>query len=253
VSLYYEATGLGQALVFVNGLGMSTRDWKYQVDYFSKSFRVVTFDPRGHGRSDKPKGPYSIPLFASDTAQLIRSLDLPPVHIVGLSMGGMIAFELAARVPQLLKSMVIVNSAPEFIIRTARQKFEFTRRKFIIRFLGMRKMGEFLAGRLFPKPSQSQMRETMAQRWAENDRRAYLDSLLALKGWSVQEHLGSIKCPTLVVASDQDYTPVNYKEWYVRKMPDAKLAVIEDSRHVAPMDQPDRFNELLSDFLIRFA
>ena len=93
----------------------------------------------------------------------------------------------------------------------------------------------------------------MAQRWAENDRRAYFDSLLALEGWSVQEQLGSIKCPTLIVASDQDYTPVNYKEWYAAKMPDAKLAVIEDSRHVAPMDQPDRFNEVISSFLIRFA
>jgi len=83
--LYYEVTGKGQPLAFIHGLGDSTQTWEKQVAFFSSTYKVVTFDVRGHGRSDKPAGPYSIPLFAEDTAGLLRSLQLAPAHVVGLS------------------------------------------------------------------------------------------------------------------------------------------------------------------------
>jgi 3-oxoadipate enol-lactonase len=249
INLYYEATGQGSPLLFIHGLGMSTRDWEKQAVFFSKDYRVITFDVRGHGRSDKPSGPYSISMFAADTAGLIEALGLAPVHIVGISLGGMIAFQLAVSSPELVKTMVIVNSGPEFIIRTARQRFEMLRRQFLIRVMGMRKMAEFLVKRLFPKEDQRELRGLVAERWAQNNRKAYLDSFQALEGWSVSRHLGDIRCPALVISADQDYTPVSYKSLYVSKMVDAKLVVVADSRHATPLDQPDCFNRILADFL----
>ena len=76
IDLYYEIIGQGDPIIFIHGLGSSTRDWEEQIEYFSKRYQVVVFDVRGHGKSDKPAGPYSIPLFARDTAELIKSLDI---------------------------------------------------------------------------------------------------------------------------------------------------------------------------------
>jgi 3-oxoadipate enol-lactonase len=150
ISLYYEITGHGQPLVFIHGLGLSSREWERQVDCFSEHYRVITFDVRGHGRSDKPPDPYSIELFAADTTELIQTLALVPAHVVGHSMGGMIAFQIAVSMPELIRSMVIVNSGPEFVVRTLMQRLEILRRLTIIRVQGMRKFGDFLSKRLFP-------------------------------------------------------------------------------------------------------
>jgi len=89
----------------------------------------------------------------------------------------------------------------------------------------------------------------LIERWAENDKRAYLASFRAIMGWSVVERLGEIGCPVLVVAADQDYTPVAFKEAYAANLPHAELAVISDSRHLTPVDRPEQFNEALLAFL----
>jgi 3-oxoadipate enol-lactonase len=251
MNLYYEVNGKGQPLLFIHGLGDSTESWENQVAFFSKSYEVVTFDVRGHGQSDKPPGPYSIPLFTQDTAALIQSLHIAPAHVVGLSLGGMIAFQLAVSYPDLIRSMTIVNSGPSMILRSFKQRFEIYRRFFLIRALGMKAMGRFISNRLLPKEEQAETRRMVADRIARNDRRAYLDSTRALVGWSVAEQLGSISCPTLVISGDQDYTPVSVKQAYTAIMPRAELVVIEDSRHVSHIDQPEKFNKVLLSFLSR--
>jgi len=244
-ALHYESLGRGPPLLFIHGLGSSVRDWEAQRAFFSLHFRVIAFDLRGHGRSDKPPGPYSILGFAADTAELIRWLGLGPTHIVGLSMGGMIAFQLAVSAPELVQSLVIVNSGPEFILG----KLQIVQRKLIVRLLGMRKMGKVLSKRLFPKPEQAGLRQRFVDRWAENDPRAYLDALQALIGWTVVDRLDAIRCPTLVIASDQDYTPLAVKAAYAAKMPQAELSIIRDSRHMLPVERPDAFNQVLMGFL----
>ena len=106
LDIYYEIHGKGTPLVLIHGLGSSTLDWEGQVGFCSKDFETVTIDLRGHGKSGKPPGPYSVPLFASDTAKLIQFLNLPPAHVAGISMGGMVAFQLALDVPKLVKSLM---------------------------------------------------------------------------------------------------------------------------------------------------
>ena len=110
IDLYYEISGQGQPLLFIHGLGSSTRDWERQATFFSRHYQVITFDLRGHGKSDKPPGPYSVELFTADTAGLIESLGIGQTHVVGLSMGGMIAFQLALKASELVSSMVIFLS-----------------------------------------------------------------------------------------------------------------------------------------------
>ncbi len=247
--LYYKERGSGDPLLLLHGLGSSAHDWQLQLNAFALHYRVIAPDMRGHGRSDKPRGPYSVPLFAADAAAFMRALNLPPAHVVGLSMGGMIAFQLAVDAPQLLKSLVVINSASELVPRTWAEKKDLFTRLLIAHLMGMRKMGQFLGKRLFPEPQQAELRRIFAKRWAQNNKRAYLASFHALIGWSVTERLEKIQCPTLVVAGDMDFFPLPYKREYTAKIPRAKLVVIPNSRHATPVDQPEKFNAVLKTFL----
>ncbi|WP_397451758.1 alpha/beta fold hydrolase [Pseudomonas sp. NA-150] len=248
-SLHYEEYGQGSPLLLVHGLGSSCQDWEYQIPALAAHYRVIVMDVRGHGRSDKPKERYSIPGFTADIEALIEHLQLGPVHLVGLSMGGMIGFQLAVNQPQLLKSLCIVNSAPQVKIKSGNDVMQWLKRWGLGRLLSMQTIGKGLGQNLFPKPEQADLRRKIAQRWAQNDKRAYLASFDAIVGWGVQERLSRICCPTLIVSADRDYTPVTLKEEYVRLIPQARLVVIKDSRHATPLDQPDVFNRTLLEFV----
>ena len=246
---HYQVTGEGEPLFFIHGLGSSGRDWQYQVEYFSKHFKVMTYDVRGHGASDKPPGPYSIPQFAADAKSLLQSQIMLPAHVVGISMGGMIAMQLALDAPHGVKSLTIVNTTPDMIVRSFRQRLAVWQRLLLVRFFGMRKVGEVLGSRIFPEEEQTALRQLFVDRWAENDPVAWEESLKGLIGWSVVNRLGEIRCPVLVISADQDYTLISEKEGYVSQFQNAQLIVIENSHHATPVDQPERFNEVLFTFL----
>lgn len=249
INLHYEIHGEGQPLLFIHGLGSSARDWELQVDEFAKMYRVITFDLRGHGLSDKPRGPYTISMFAADTVGLLRGLGIENLHVVGLSLGGAVAFQMAVDASLPIRSLVIVNSTPELVIHTFRERLMVWQRIAIVNLLGMRKMGEVLSKRLFIKPEQEDIRRIFVERWAENDKRTYLNAMRALVGWSVSDRIGSIRVPTLVIAADQDYSPLSAKQEYTARIPNARLEVIADSRHATPVEKPQEFNAALKKFL----
>jgi len=248
INLYYEMRGKGQSLVFVHGLGSSTQDWESQVPEFAKSYQVITLDLRGHGKSDKPNGPYTISMFSSDLAGLLGSLKIASAHIVGISLGGAVAFQFAIDHPAFVKTLTIVNSAPT-LGDPAQAQQEVERRVGIVQQMGMRAMGQALSPNLFPKPEHAALRDTFIERWAENDPRAYVEATRSMLGWNVISQLGSIQCPMLVIAADQDYSPVAVKEAYVKLMPNARLVVIPDSHHATPIEKSAEFNKALAQFL----
>ncbi|MEZ4642905.1 MAG: alpha/beta hydrolase [Chloroflexota bacterium] len=248
IQLYYEIHGTGEPVLLLHGLGSSVEDWELQLPLFSQKYQVVVVDVRGHGRSDKPSGPYSVPQFAADITAFIEQLGLAPLHMLGLSMGGMIAFQTAVDRPDLLRSMVIVNSYPELVPHNLQDRITWYRRHVIVRLLGMKRMGNYLGGVLFPEAHQAEPRRLLAERWQKNDKKAYLAATQALYGWSMAARLGDIRCPTLIIAADQDYTPIADKEVYTAKIPGARLVIIPNSRHATPIDQPEVFNRTVLDF-----
>lgn len=247
--IYYEITGQGDPLLFIHGLGSSGRDWELQVPHFAQNYRVITVDVRGHGQSGKLPGPYSVSQFAEDVAALMQALNITPAHVVGISMGGMIAFQLAVNHPALVQTLTIVNSGPELVVRTWRERLQVWQRFMIVRLLGMQKMGEVLSKRLLPQPEHADTRRIFVERWSENDPRAYRDAMSALIGWSVSDKLSTLAMPILIIAADQDYTPVAAKEAYRAELPTAHLVVVPDSHHALPVEHPEAFNKVLSEFL----
>jgi 3-oxoadipate enol-lactonase len=249
LDIYYEEFGQGRPLLLIHGLGSSSRDWELQIPEFEQHFRVIAMDLRGHGRSAKPPGPYSMRQFAGDAVQVLRAVGAVPAQVLGISLGGMVAFQLALDHPDLLDKLVIVNSVPELRPRNLADRLAFWQRLLIIRLSGMEKMGEVLAERFLPRPEQKALREIFVRRWSENDKAAYLASLKSAFGWSIQERLDEIKAPTLVIGAEEDYFPTALKRDYTGLMPDATLIVVPDSRHALPAEKPDEFNRLVLDFL----
>lgn len=251
IRLYYETLGQGQALVFIHGLGSSTRDWESQIPAFARDYQVIAFDLRGHGQSDKPAGPYSMEMFAADVADLLAGLGITSAHIVGISLGGAVALQFALDDAAMVKTLTVVNSGPSLGGTLEQRRQEIERRVGVVQQYGMRVMGQTLAPNLYPAPEQAALRETFVERWAQNDPAAYIEATRSMQDWDVTDQLGTIHCPTLVIAADQDYTPVASKEAYVKLLPHAELAVIANAHHAVPIERPQEFNAVLARFLTK--
>jgi len=249
IQLNYQIIGDGEPLLLLHGLGSSSQDWELQVDHFSRQFKVIIVDLRGHGKSDKPAGPYSISLFAEDTARLLMELNCSPAHVLGISLGGMVAFQMAISFPGVVKSLIIVNSTPDLVPKTLKDRFGIWQRLMIVRFMGMRKMGEVLGKRFLPDSEQAELRKVFIDHWAENHKPAYLESMKAVVGWSVLDQLKDIKAPTLVLGAEGDYFPTEAKEAYTKRIPGAKLEIIKNTRHALPAEDPEIFNQAVLGFL----
>jgi len=251
ISLYYEIHGAGEPVLFLHGLGSSCDDWELQKDVFAADYRVVLVDVRGHGRSQKSPGSTGVPMMTQDIIALIKTLNLGAANVVGLSMGGMIGLQLAVDAPELVHRLVVINATADLIPKSLRDYFIVWQRLAIVRLFNMRGMGKFLANRLFPLDSQAEMRPIFVERWARNDKAAYLAAFKGLVGWSVLDRLPTIQCPVLFLAAEFDYSPVAEKETAVALIPNASLQIIPNSRHASTVDAPDVVNEAIGRFFNR--
>jgi pimeloyl-ACP methyl ester carboxylesterase len=190
-----------------------------------------------------------MPVLAGEAAELIRALELGPTHVVGLSLGGMIGFQLAVDHPELVRTLTVINSGPEVIPRNLKERAQLGLRLALTRLLGPGGLAKLLAPRLFPKPEQTELRAAFIAHMATNDRNAYLRTTRAAIGWSVTDRLGEIDCPVLVISGDRDYTSVARKQAYVAKLRRGQLVVIADSGHATPLDRPAELNAELVRFL----
>ena len=113
ISLSYEQTGEGSDLVLIHGLGGDLHVWDADVPVFARYHRVLRFDVRGCGASEKPAGPYSLALFARDVDALLAACGVVEAHVLGVSMGGVIAQRLALDFPARVRSLVLVSTSSE--------------------------------------------------------------------------------------------------------------------------------------------
>lgn len=254
LAIHYElypstAEGPVATVLLLHGLGSSTRDWSDQIPALVPEYQLLLADLRGHGQSDNPQGPYSIGAMAKDVASLVTVLALTDIHVVGLSMGAQVALQLALDYPAIVATVTVVNSPANMKPRRLRDKLTIIQRKSLVRLLGMRRLGRIIASRLLPGDEFTERRQLFADRWADNDPASYQASLNAILGWDITPHLPSINQPILVVCASDDYTPLAWKMRIIELAPNARMVIIDNSRHAIPVERPEAFNKALLEFL----
>ena len=192
---------------------------------------MITLDLRGYGQTDHPPGPYSIRQMSEDVVALVDHLELSSFHLLGYSLGGAVALQLAVDHAHRVDKLIVVNSQPSFIPTEWRQKVEYHMRKIVVSAMGVQRLAPVIARRLFPNPDQQELRDLVIDRYSQNNAQAYLATLDALATWSVASQLNELHMPTLFIAAEHDYTSVEDKKRYVVQIPNARMVVVENSRH----------------------
>jgi len=120
LEMFYVESGQGEPLVLIHGLGGDHKEWIMQVPVFSRKFRVIALDLRGHGESQKVGEEYSLPMFAKDVVGLLDKLKIDKAYFCGVSMGGAVALQIALNYPERVKKLVLVDTAARISEQSAR-------------------------------------------------------------------------------------------------------------------------------------
>jgi 3-oxoadipate enol-lactonase len=241
--LAYSIVGSGEPVLLLHGAGGDGASWEYQIKALSERYQVIFPDQRGHGASSVPPGPYTIKQFASDALALCQSLNLEAVHVMGHSLGGMVALSMALSSPSSVRSLSIINST---------SSSGKSRGGLINAYIKTRGMARFARQNCklhLPDKGQEPLCERLVEVMGNNPKEGYIATQGAVDSFDVSKRLHEIKCPTLIVHSAQDAIPKEDKDLMTREIKGAKMVTIEDSRHVVLWDQPERLNQCLLEFL----
>jgi pimeloyl-ACP methyl ester carboxylesterase/pterin-4a-carbinolamine dehydratase len=237
-------------IVLLHGLGSSSADWALQLPAFTAKHRVLVVDLPGHGRSPLPGGRLTIDRMADDVARLLARLEIPAAHIVGLSLGGCVGLALALRAPERVRSLVLVNAFARLRPGGVRGAVRMLRRLVLLATSPMPIVAAHVARGLFPDATQRHLYEAAVASLSAVPRRAYAAACGALAGFDVRTRLGGMRCPTLVIAGGRDSTvPLAAKEALARAIPGARLVTFDGSGHATNVDQPERFNDTVLQFV----
>lgn len=251
-----------RAVLLIHGLGGCWQVWRHQQDFLAEldDVRVIAVDLRGHGGSTKSHEPYTIEMLADDVASLIEELSLGPCLVVGHSLGGMVAYQLAAVRSDLVWRLIIINSFSRIPKVSFKALGKMLQRTFIIYVMGLPAWARVLSRQLLPGDDQARQREELCELSKINDDRgAYMNAFKAVLKVDLRQRMGSITCPVKILAADTDYTPTASKiedadlinaTRDLEKTAAATVVEIKDSRHLSLWDQPDRVNEEIGLFAI---
>jgi 3-oxoadipate enol-lactonase len=244
VSLHYLERGRGEALVLIHGLGCSGADWAFQVAALEKRFRVIVPDLPGSGHSPPPRDEYDISGFASAIWSLLDHLQVSRANLIGFSLGGAVALEMAAQRPASVPRLGLINSLATYRPDDWRKWLEVHVSATLVRLLGMRRAAWLLALRLFPEPWQRAMRKHAATAVGAVPASSYLGMGLALARWAILDRLDRLTSRVLLIAAEHDFTPLAEKRELAAKLK-AQIVVVRGSRHGTPFDSVEVTNASL--------
>jgi len=257
-SLYYEESGAGVPIVFSHGLLWSGRMYEPQVAALRASHRCITYDHRGQGQSPVSREPYDMERLYEDAVALIEHLGATPCHFVGLSMGGFVGLRVAARRPELLRSLTIIESAADTEPRLNIPKYRamaFFARYFGYRLLLRPIMKVMFGSRFLADRARRAEREALEQWLLALDiqgTQAALESVISRRG--VEDELARIRLPTLVLhgESDRAIVPPRARRT-AAKIPGAKLVLIPHAGHTSTLEEPAAITRELIAFFQKLA
>ena len=257
LSLYYEVHGEGPSLVLVEGLNFHTWMWFRQVPELSRRFRVLTYDNRGVGLSDKPPGPYTVEQNARDLAGLLDYLGWERAHVLGHSMGGFIAQELALLYPERLDKLVLVSTGfggPNTVPIPEEAQRVFTPDPSLSYEAQVRRaMPVDFGDPSWPESHQEEYEQMIRWRVDLPQPLEAVDAqLAAVLGFNVENRIAEIRAPTLIIAGTNDSViPVENSRLLAAALLNARLDLIPGAGHLVFIEEAGRFNRDVTAFLER--
>ncbi|MDQ3713399.1 MAG: alpha/beta hydrolase [Acidobacteriota bacterium] len=256
--LYFESHGAGEPVVLIPGFASGAWSWFKQTEELSKNFRVVTFDPRGIGKSNSPNvrngNNFPLETFAEDVLGLLDALVIEKAHVVGASFGGFVAQEFALKFPERLNKLVLVCTTtggvnhvrPSIeILRSFAPDLSLTRGEHIRRFLRPAFSEEFNANCADEVERVCRMREE-----SDVSETTYSDQLETAFNFDLEAKIRSIKAETLVLTSDKDLiVPMQNSVNLSNSIPNATLKIFKNGSHLFFIEKADEFNQIVSEFL----
>jgi 3-oxoadipate enol-lactonase len=240
IELNYTVTGEGRALALAHSLGMDGTLWDAQVRHFGGQYRVLTYDARGHGASDKPPGPYSVERFGEDFYGVLRAAGIERAVVVGLSMGGMAAQALAAAHPEAVEALVLADTTCWYGENATR---EWEPRAVAAEENGLASLVDFQLTRWFADRTRAEQQDVCdhaTRVFLANDIAAYAASCRALGAMDLREKTASIRCPTLILVGEEDYaTPPAMAEDLHQRIPGSEMVVLPGVRHLSTVEAPE--------------
>ncbi|MGQ4892489.1 MAG: alpha/beta fold hydrolase [Candidatus Njordarchaeia archaeon] len=248
VKIAYRVNGEGKPIIFVHGWGASKNFWKDQEKHFSKKYKTVLIDLRGHGESEKDlNADYSFDRLVGDIRELLSHLEISEFVYVGHSLGGMIGVRLASTCFRDMKGMVITGSPYELKSNFGGIKFKF------VEF--MLKRSRKLASKVItPSLFSPKTPESVFNFVRRESAVIPVDILIKVakvnKDVNIVEDLGKVEIPTLVIAAELDKpAPVKVQKKVAEMLPNAKFLIVKNCGHNLMLERPEKFNELIEGFL----
>ena len=258
INIFYKVQGKGEPLVLIMGLGGECGDWVLQLRAFTKHYRVLTFDNRGVGKSDKLSKPYTIKTMADDIVGLMDYLKIDRAHLLGVSMGGMIAQEVAINHPERVGKLILVSTnagrdekgrhSPQ-LLKAMGLKEDFSDED--VKSVDINKVMTSLNAHAFSGGAIKLMAVPFG--WL----RTKIFGIAGLRGQfeavmthSTLDRLHLIKAPTLVMAGTEDrIISLSSAEMMASRIPNARLVSIEGGSHTLVAEKRAKFNREVLGFL----
>jgi pimeloyl-ACP methyl ester carboxylesterase len=260
VHLYYESHGSGFPLVLAYGLGGNTGMWAGQIEAFSRQYRLILWDPRGHGQSDSPPQPeqYGLSISAEDLRGLLEHLRIDSAYIGGQSMGGGIAARFAVTYPDQVAALLIIDSASASgLPMSAATRAMREKTVELAEIQSMEAVADYVITANPNLRTQAEAspeaRQRLRQMFLDLNPKGYANTIRAMLTESFPtERLSTLRMPTLVLVGDAD-PALEAARWTHQQIPGARLVILPQAGHLSNLDAPEAFNTSVLDFLRQIA
>jgi 3-oxoadipate enol-lactonase len=266
IKICYEVAGEGEPLLLVHGFGSKKEIWIAQFPVFSKHFKVIRFDNRGAGKSDRPKGTYTMEIFADDIKGLMDHLGIEKTYIAGWSLGGMIVQNFVLKYPENVKKVILINTNYGFpdedgplVYKNMRLEEEKQKKiDHVKAWWDAARSGYYIK---FRKEMEANPSKKWYGLWSAEDliEMSIVDppttedieiQASALKTHDTFNRLKTIISPTLIITASHDrLTPKSSMEEIHKQIPNSKFVVIDKAGHSSPLEKSPEVNQAIIDFL----
>ncbi len=251
ITINYELSGEGDCLVLIHGAGDNLAMWYGQVPVFSRQYRVLTPDVRGHGETECPETPVDMPLLASDLRELLRALNIESAFVLGYSMGGRIGLQLVLDEPSMVRALILAGSSVPF---NPPPSAAVERRQRLMAALAqgdLETVSEQMTTSSF-SPGLKERDPELFERYKKvkmrNDAKSFAHVWGAMAPGKPPDLVG-VSCPVLLVAGEHDaFMPLESVRLTHEAIPGSRLEVLPTG-HAVALEAPDDFNRIVLDFL----